>query len=82
VGAPGREGVCPALCRASNQTFTLLNPWGWNTNYQYDGFTAAGELNLTWWHLTEYFFLDGDCNPSSAVASQLAMALTMPGNNA
>ena len=40
---------------AANQTFTLLNPWGW------DNTDAPGILNLTWDQITEYFYLDGNC---------------------
>jgi len=47
---------------ATNQTFTLLNPWGWN------GSSAPGILNLTWAQISQYFFLDGDCNPVSSVS--------------
>jgi len=47
---------------ASNQTFTLLNPWGWNNE------SAPGILNLTWEQITQYFSLDGDCNPVSSVS--------------
>ena len=47
---------------ASNQTFTLLNPWGWNNG------GAPGILNLTWGQITQYFYLDGDCNPVSSVS--------------
>ncbi len=46
---------------ATNQTFTLLNPWGWNNS------NAPGILNLTWTQLTQNFFLDGNGDaPSSA----------------
>jgi len=47
---------------ASNQTFTLLNPWGWNC----DG--TPGIINLSWEQVTQYFGLDGDCNPVSSVS--------------
>jgi hypothetical protein len=48
---------------ASNQTFTLMNPWGWNNTH------APGMLNLTWDQIQANFYLDGDCVPTSAVAS-------------
>ncbi len=54
---------------ASNQTFTLLNPWGWNNT------GAPGIINLTWEQVTQYFFLDGDCSPVSSV-SLIAPAAT------
>jgi hypothetical protein len=47
---------------ASNQTFTLLNPWGWNNT------NAPGILNLTWTQVTQNFFLDGNCNPPSSAS--------------
>jgi hypothetical protein len=53
---------------SSNQTFTLLNPWGWNTHFGYDGYTAAGMLHLTWSQLSQYYFLDGNCNPFHTAA--------------
>ena len=50
---------------ATNQTFTLFNPWGWNNS------NAPGILNLTWTQLTQNFYLDGNGNPlSSASVSQ------------
>ncbi len=48
---------------ASNQTFTLMNPWGWNNT------NAPGILNVTWDQITQYFYLDGNCNPVSAFSS-------------
>jgi hypothetical protein len=48
---------------ATNQTFTLLNPWGWNNS------NAPGILNLTWTQLTQNFYLDGNCNPPSSAAA-------------
>jgi hypothetical protein len=55
---------------ASNQTFTLLNRWGWN----YSG--APGILNLTWVQLKQNFYLDGNSNApgSSALAGPSASA--------
>lgn len=47
---------------ASNQKFTLLNPWGWNNT------NAPGILNLTWTQLTQNFFLDGNCNPPASAS--------------
>src|SRR5262249_13235948 len=58
----------------ANQTFTLLNPWGWNTSYGYPGI-----LNLTWSQLQTYFSQDGNClvgaSPAiSPVLSDTALA--------
>ena len=47
---------------ASKQTFTLLNPWGWNNT------NAPGILNLTWTQLTQNFFMDGNCNPPASAS--------------
>jgi hypothetical protein len=47
---------------ASNQTFTLLNPWGWNNS------SAPGILNLTWTQLTQNFYLDGNGDPPSSAS--------------
>ncbi len=46
---------------AATQTFTLLNPWGWD-NTSGD----PGILNLTWAQIKANFTLDGDCNPPGA----------------
>ena len=55
---PGHEYAVLGY-NAVNQTFALLNPWGWdNTN-------APGILNLTWSQITENFYLDGDCSTAS-----------------
>ena len=43
---------------ASTQTYTLLNPWGWNNTSGYPGI-----LNLTWAQLTANFMHDGNCTP-------------------
>ena len=48
---------------SSTQTYTLMNPWGWNSNYSNDGAAAPGILHLTWSQVQQYFVLDGDCNP-------------------
>jgi hypothetical protein len=56
---------------ASNQTFELLNPWGWDYG---DGY---GIINLTWGEITEDFYLDGDCNPVSSVSGG-AISVTTP----
>jgi hypothetical protein len=47
---------------AANQTFTLLNPWGWNNPY------APGLLHFTWAQITQNFSLDGNCNPAGSAA--------------
>jgi Calpain family cysteine protease len=44
---------------AANQTFALLNPWGWNNT------NAPGILNLTWTQITQNFYLDGNCSTVS-----------------
>jgi hypothetical protein len=41
---------------SSSQTFTLLNPWGWNTTGTYPGI-----LHLTWAQISANFSHDGDC---------------------
>ncbi|HEV3437919.1 MAG TPA: C2 family cysteine protease, partial [Gemmata sp.] len=50
---------------ASTQTFTLVNPWGWNTDYTNDGAAAPGILHLRWSQVHQYFMLDGDDNPAA-----------------
>lgn len=69
LGIVGDHDYAVLGYNASNQTFTLLNPWGWNTNYGCDGFTAPGVLHLTWSQLCQYYYLDGDCNPLHSAAS-------------
>ncbi|HEX3450702.1 MAG TPA: C2 family cysteine protease [Isosphaeraceae bacterium] len=65
LGIVGNHDYSVVGYNASNQTFTLLNPWGWNNN------NAPGILNLTWTLLAENFFLDGNGNrPSSASLPQ------------
>jgi hypothetical protein len=52
---------------SSNQTFQLLNPWGWNNT------SAPGIVNLTWNQITQNFFLDGnDSAPISSSEPQVA----------
>ena len=68
LGIVGGHDYAVLGYNASNQTFTLLNPWGWNTNYWYDGYTAGGMLHLTWSQLSQYYYLDGNCNPFHADA--------------
>jgi hypothetical protein len=51
-----------------NQTFTLLNPWGWNST------NAPGILNLTWDQITPYFYLDGNCSPDGSASANVASA--------
>ena len=48
--------------RASDQTFTLLNPWGWNNPAPWSGI-----LHLTFTQLQQYFYLDGNCPGTLAV---------------
>jgi hypothetical protein len=48
---------------SSTQTYTLMNPWGWNTNYTNAGAPAPGILHLTWTQIQQHFYLDGDGNP-------------------
>jgi hypothetical protein len=61
LGVVGDHDYSVLGYNASNQTFTLLNPWGWNNS------NAPGILNLTWTQLTQNFFLDGNGDaPSSA----------------
>ncbi|MGZ3353985.1 MAG: C2 family cysteine protease [Isosphaeraceae bacterium] len=62
LGIVGNHDYAVLGYNASNQTFTLLNPWGWNNG------AAPGILNLTWGQITQYFYLDGDCNPVSSVS--------------
>ena len=62
LGIVGDHDYAVLGYNASNQTFTLLNPWGWNNG------GAPGILNLTWGQITQYFYLDGDCNPVSSVS--------------
>ena len=62
LGIVGNHDYAVLGYNASNQTFTLLNPWGWNNG------SAPGILNLTWGQITQYFYLDGDCNPVSSVS--------------
>ncbi len=63
--APNSLGVVPGHeyavlgYNATNQTFSLLNPWGWNNT------NAPGILNLTWSQITQNFYLDGDCSTAS-----------------
>ncbi len=56
LGIVGDHDYAVLGYNASNQTFTLLNPWGWNNGGD------PGILNLTWGQITQYFYLDGDCN--------------------
>jgi len=70
LGIVGDHDYAVLGYNASNQTFTLLNPWGWN----YDG--TQGIINLTWEQITQYFFLDGDCNPVSSVSLTAPSATT------
>ena len=63
LGIVGDHDYAVLGYNASDQTFTLLNPWGWNSNYG-----VPGILNLTWDQITEDFWLDGNCNPVSAVS--------------
>ncbi len=51
--------------RASDQTFTLLNPWGWNNT------EAPGILHLTFDELTQNFGLDGNCIAARGALSGL-----------
>jgi hypothetical protein len=62
LGIVGDHDYAVLGYNASNQTFTLLNPWGWNNG------AAPGIINLTWGQITQYFYLDGDCNPVSSVS--------------
>jgi hypothetical protein len=43
----------------TTQIYTLLNPWGWNTDFS--GF--PGMLQLTWTEIEQNFYLDGDVMP-------------------
>ena len=56
LGIVGDHDYAVLGYNSSNQTFTLLNPWGWNNT------NAPGILNLTWTQVTQNFFLDGNCN--------------------
>jgi Calpain family cysteine protease len=51
---------------SSTQTYTLLNPWGWNF-----GGPDPGILNETWAQLQAYFEFDGAVNPSGSSPSSL-----------
>jgi hypothetical protein len=80
LGIVGGHDYAVLGYNASNQTFTLLNPWGWNSNYWYDGYQAAGVLHLTWAQLSQYYYLDGNCNPFHAAAgAQTAVASSQSG---
>jgi len=48
---------------STNQTFTLLNPWGWNNT------SAPGILNLTYAQVMANFSLDGNANVAGAALS-------------
>ena len=70
LGIVGDHDYAVLGYNASNQTFTLLNPWGWNNG------GAPGIINLTWEQITQYFSLDGDCNPVSSVSLTAPSATT------
>ncbi len=70
LGIVGDHDYAVLGYNASNQTFTLLNPWGWN----YVG--TPGILNLTWYQIQANFYLDGDCNPVSSVSLAAPSATT------
>ena len=60
--------------RASDQTFTLLNPWGWNNP------SAPGILHLTFAQLQENFYQDGNCNAAlGALAISRVTIFVAPG---
>ena len=60
LGVVGDHDYSVLGYNASNQTFALLNPWGWNNS------NAPGILNLTWTQLTQNLFLDGNGDPPSS----------------
>ena len=60
LGVVGDHDYSVLGYNVSNQTFTLLNPWGWNNS------NAPGILNLTWTQLTQNLFLDGNGDPPSS----------------
>jgi hypothetical protein len=70
LGIVGDHDYAVLGYNASNQTFTLLNPWGWNNG------GAPGIINLTWDQITQYFYIDGDCNPVSSVSRAAPSATT------
>ena len=77
LGIVGDHDYAVLGYNASNQTFTLLNPWGWNNG------ALPGILDLTWDQITQYFFLDGDCSPVSSVSLTAPAAPTFaPGEPA
>jgi len=58
LGIVGDHDYAVLGYNATTQTFTLLNPWGWNNTSGYPGI-----LTLTWAQLAANFSLDGDCTP-------------------
>jgi hypothetical protein len=76
LGIVGDHDYAVLGYNASNQTFTLLNPWGWNNT------AAPGILNLTWSQLTANFWLDGNGNPPSSAAPPSAVDTDLVANAA
>jgi hypothetical protein len=56
LGIVGNHDYAVLGYDSATQTFTLLNPWGWN----YGGSTP-GILHLTWAQITANFSQDGNC---------------------
>ncbi len=52
---------------SSTGQFTLLNPWGWNTDYSEGSYNCPGLLYLTYSQITSVFGLDGNTNPGGVV---------------
>jgi hypothetical protein len=65
---------------SSTGLFTILNPWGWNTNYSCGSYNCPGLLYLTYSQITSVFGLDGNENVKGIAGAGTSAGDVLAGN--